>query len=145
MAGPQTGCVRTDSGGMSAKRKLIFVSVCAALAAVSALGLIHGPSINLLARCGIALGAMVVFDWLIVLILPQLRSDKRVRRIFVLFTLPAAFIAFAGVALAYPKTFYYGLISFIVGVILSRSLRKQISEAIAEMRSVVKKEEATSH
>jgi energy-converting hydrogenase Eha subunit A len=122
---------------MTAKRKLIYVSAGAGLGAlVSGLALIHEPSLHLLALGGIVLGAVVVFDWLLILTLPHIKSDKRFRKIFALFTLPTPFIAFGLVALAYHKTFYYGLISFIVGVILSRSLRKMIFEASSKKKQI---------
>jgi hypothetical protein len=57
---------------MTAKRKLIYVSAGAGLGAVvSGLALIHEPSLHLLALGGIVLGAVVVFDWLLILTLPQ--------------------------------------------------------------------------
>ena len=131
---------------ISVKHKLIYVSAGAVVGAtVSALALIHKPGTNLLAFGGITLGAVTLFDWLLILSLPQIRSNKQLRRIFVLFILPAPFIALGAVALSYQRTFYYGLISLIAGVILSRSLRKTIFEGIAELRSVIEREEAASH
>jgi hypothetical protein len=41
------------------------------------------------------------------------------------------------------RTFYYGVISFIVGVLLSKSMRKTIFDGIAGLRDIVENETAT--
>ena len=126
---------------ISVKHKLIFVSAGVGTAvAVSVWTLIHRPGPSLLTLLGIALGAVTVFDWLLILSLPQIRSNKELRRIWALLLLPAPFLALGGVALSYRRTFYYGLISFIVGVLVSRSLWKTIFDEIAELQDTPEKE-----
>ena len=105
--------------------------------------LIHRPGPSLFTTLGITLGAVTVFDWLLILSLPQIRSNKKLRRIWALMILPAPFIAFGVFALCYWRTFYYGLISFMAGVLLSKSMRKTIFEGIAGLRDSVEKEDAT--
>jgi O-antigen/teichoic acid export membrane protein len=129
---------------MLVKQKLIFVSAGVGTAvAVSVWTLIHTPGPRMFATLGITLGAVTVFDWLLILCIPQLRSYKKLRRIWVLLLLPSPFLALGGVALSYRRTFYYGLISLIVGVLLSKSLWKTAFDEIAGLQDIMEKEART--